>query len=319
MVGQSRRRGFTLVEILVVLSIFTVIVTLLLPAVAGVRESSRRSACAANQMRLSNAVMRFHMAKEFLPGAMNNLDRVAPYSPRPSTWFVMLLPYAGRPDVYEGLRQNVGTGGTLQEALCPSGMSSTMDVGTRLLYGINGGTSLTSSYKFDDGAIIDNRGTSRKTLHDIRNGDGLSNTWLTADALGKRLPNGHNDFHNWADTSNGWKGVLGIRNWRVNRPVLNHWKDSSGDYVGVGPLPPRSGHPGGVVVSFCDGRTTFLKDENMAPHIWGHITTSRSIWTGTSYSSGPGAVNSGWANSWLRASGAPPTSQEPLTVTDTDY
>jgi prepilin-type N-terminal cleavage/methylation domain-containing protein/prepilin-type processing-associated H-X9-DG protein len=64
--GRSRR-GFTLVELLVVVAIIATLIALLLPAVQGARESSRRSACQNNLKQLAGAVQQFSSANGRLP------------------------------------------------------------------------------------------------------------------------------------------------------------------------------------------------------------------------------------------------------------
>ncbi|HZT42476.1 MAG TPA: type II secretion system protein [Chthonomonadaceae bacterium] len=53
------RRGFTLIEILIVLSILTILAGLLFPACAAVRERARQSICLSNERQLSLALLQY--------------------------------------------------------------------------------------------------------------------------------------------------------------------------------------------------------------------------------------------------------------------
>jgi len=60
-------RGFTLVELLIVIAIIAVLIALLIPAVLAARESSRRIECANNISQISKSILQYEVANKGLP------------------------------------------------------------------------------------------------------------------------------------------------------------------------------------------------------------------------------------------------------------
>jgi prepilin-type N-terminal cleavage/methylation domain-containing protein/prepilin-type processing-associated H-X9-DG protein len=66
-VRPSYRRGFTLVELLVVITIIGILMSLLLPAVQSARESARRISCSNNIRNLALALNTYHTSFKIFP------------------------------------------------------------------------------------------------------------------------------------------------------------------------------------------------------------------------------------------------------------
>jgi prepilin-type N-terminal cleavage/methylation domain-containing protein/prepilin-type processing-associated H-X9-DG protein len=90
------KHGFTLVELLVVITIIGILIALLLPAVQAAREAARRMQCTNNLKQLALACHGFESTSGSLPYG-RKYDCWAAY-----TWTALVLPYIEMQSVYDG-------------------------------------------------------------------------------------------------------------------------------------------------------------------------------------------------------------------------
>ena len=104
---QSRQKGFTLIELMVVTAVISILVALLLPAIQQAREGARRVQCRNNLKQMGVALANYHDAFSVHPPALINSGRVDDsifYSHGNqvlnTTGWSLLLPFLDQANVY---------------------------------------------------------------------------------------------------------------------------------------------------------------------------------------------------------------------------
>ena len=106
--NRSRNTGFTLVELLVVITIIGILIALLLPAVQAAREAARRLQCTNNLKQAGLALHNYHTAQgAFPPGGVGRPGGTTTESGGFS-YLVMILPYLEQNQVYDDINLFVG-------------------------------------------------------------------------------------------------------------------------------------------------------------------------------------------------------------------
>ncbi len=259
---RSQRRAFTLVELLVVITIIGMLMALLLPAVNSSMESARQLRCKNRLAQLAKATNSFESRFSRYPGYQNSVD--VNEQPRPISWVTVLLPDLERSDIYD-LWKTQGTiwpemGPFLDMMTCPSDPPLDTSKGWTS-YVANAGRS-SGAETPECGVFHDYLGSKVFTSSErVSGADGTSttllltenvqaSTWFDISTKARSGSNAHNIFV-WHDTNTGSRPELLI----------------NGDVSGLPPnaptlftARPSSFHNGGVNVAFCDTHVTFLRE-----------------------------------------------------------
>lgn len=178
-----------------------------------------------------------------------------------------------------------------------------------------------------DGALLDAVGqasgspaytAARLSLDVISSGDGTSNTLLLSEKSGRDVDLARVTGAPFAGLTQSSADVTApVATW----PVFGAFTTTlpmgavinAVGAVGEGASRPSSGHPGGVIASFCDGRTVFVRD-TVASHVYAQLLTSDTRWATAPPPPGY-KTNSGRLNSWLMSANAP----RPYSLSEGDY
>jgi prepilin-type N-terminal cleavage/methylation domain-containing protein/prepilin-type processing-associated H-X9-DG protein len=110
-IHKACRRAFTLVELLVVITIIGILIALLLPAVQAAREAARRLQCQNNIKQLGLAVLNYEQTLGIFPPSSlwpwgSHAENTTGYAPN---WVMLTLPYMDQKPLYDSIYQMFAT------------------------------------------------------------------------------------------------------------------------------------------------------------------------------------------------------------------
>jgi prepilin-type N-terminal cleavage/methylation domain-containing protein/prepilin-type processing-associated H-X9-DG protein len=262
MTRTANKYGFTLVELLVVITVISILIGLLLPAVQAAREAARRSSCANNLKQIGLALHAYEGQFRSLPaGAHLHAEEKAVSI----SWRVMILPFIEQSVLYEEIEPLPNGGSTsfaarelvIETYICPSApFVSQKDAQESFYSGVTGAKTWQTEFSlggdtqcgnyFSDGVLYP---TSHTKLARIT--DGTSQTL----AVGEQL----HVFHDWLYGAR-WSGkpisrlcIGAARN--VSYPINTSPEEV---IMPMNDVPFGSEHPGGAQFVFADGSVRYL-------------------------------------------------------------
>lgn len=303
----QRSRAFTLVELLVVISIIGVLVGLLLPAVQAAREAAQRMQCSNNLKQLSLAVLSYHETFNTLPVGHRYIgrfdgDRNSNAGGTGFGWGFAILPHMEQGSLYDlfdsgiplGQEPNLSLTQTPVEVFsCPSdpkplrwndgaipnsATASYQGAGSSYI-GSADNTANAEANKLRWNGPFERDNREAYKMRDIL--DGLSNTLLVVETRWRSDANLRNRSRIFGASDDADFAIGASDALMVNGELAMNWTAEQGN-----PFPYRtagSQHPGGANFAYADGSVRFLSQ---------HIEHTATPW-----------VNN--ANAFLQSNGLP--------------
>jgi prepilin-type N-terminal cleavage/methylation domain-containing protein/prepilin-type processing-associated H-X9-DG protein len=281
--AAPRRSAFTLVELLVVITIISILVSLLLPAVQSAREAARRVQCMNNLKQMGLGLIMYHDAHRHFPSGMKRTDFPNPLEH--GFWSGEILPYLEQANLKLTIRKDQswkeGPGpnpAALKVRLgvfrCPSAVAPTTinhEVLNRVPCTYLGCASGTTARESGPGLLINSEKldgmlylNSEIRMLGVR--DGTSQTLLVGESLFDTSVREPDDTGAIQIVDHWYIGSSGVSPNEMSEalgssaaPINSIFRDDV--HVDNKELGFSSRHPGGAQAVYVDGHVSFLTDD----------------------------------------------------------
>jgi prepilin-type N-terminal cleavage/methylation domain-containing protein/prepilin-type processing-associated H-X9-DG protein len=294
------RRGLTMLEVLVAISVIAILAAILLPAVSQAREAARHAQCRSNLHQIGVAIQAHEAARGEFPGRAFTYD-ILPYIDQQSIYQLWPGRFPDDMDAFNALLAEMNRH-QVPLYLCPSDAAPPHPFAGRTnyvgnigsgvqAYGLNGFFSLAidEAYRPADfvrrglsntAAVSETLGPFGEETPRLRATWKLPRTLACPDELDafadacERLPRDPADFGYRGGPGHGvaWHGLFAYDAILYNHvlpPNRPHCSNGSGAWS-WGCYPAKSAHPGGATVLYGDGHVDFVS-ESIDRHVWREI------------------------------------------------
>jgi prepilin-type N-terminal cleavage/methylation domain-containing protein len=266
--GRGRRRppaGFTLVELLVVITIIGMLMAIIFPALNDFLAKATTTQCTNNLREISSAILQKANSKQEFPGYVTTL-RVNGRA-KEVTWVVVALEVLNG-DTHKALRRGetggANSSGYLKQFVCPADPVQNYDAS--LSYVANtgrqdtgGSAKLPKDWPENGVFMRESVGQSNVAYFPLkmsRIADGAGYTLMLSENIQATY---------WTSTDEAAVGFVWFNEQSgypsIESRMINNGKEYEITNPEINYARPSSNHPGGVVVSYCDGRATFLSEK----------------------------------------------------------